>query len=232
MVCIHTYIHSRSRSLEPVSFVSPPGCLRSLKCLCFPSRATHDARCLQYRILYDSKKKRGQDSLKGYPHFKSETWNHMVYSKPALYSADLHGGLVWIWGCSDQGSESLRLRMCIVEHFKLLKCRDRDQRKLLKVYVCSYERRLVASETLRTHYKRADAYTSQLDLLNSGQCSKHSRQHLVGLQMWRQEMEMHPRIRTGFAQIGGTTCLTLGTCLIRPHVLYACFVVSRITTIC
>ena len=32
--------------------------------------------------------------------------------------------------------------------------------------------------------------------------------------------------------LGGTTYLSNTTCLIRPHLFYACFVVSRMTIIC
>ena len=41
--------------------------------VCFQARATHDARCLQYRVVQVNKKTRGQDSLKGYPLFRGET---------------------------------------------------------------------------------------------------------------------------------------------------------------
>ena len=46
--------------------------------LCFPSRATHNARSLQYRILKVGIEKTEQNSLTGSAFFRSATWANIV----------------------------------------------------------------------------------------------------------------------------------------------------------
>ena len=56
-VYIHTYIHACMHAYIHTY----------IHTYIFQARATHDARCLQCRIIQVSKKTRRQDSLKGYP---------------------------------------------------------------------------------------------------------------------------------------------------------------------